>query len=354
MANTPLDIHNVHSHANSRQRDSNIELLRIVAMLFIVLEHLLIDGTHFFAIAHSKEKVIANALIAFLYIGVNCFILITGYYGTSFHWKRLLKFYLVCCFIEFVGFMLHYIVGDISLSRSVIANIIFPLSHSNTWFVRCYVVFLFIVPIINRGIDGLTQKSFLSILALMTFIYLYFGWFWKIQNHNYGYTVAQFVYLYIVGQYIHRFVNFDKLVRKRWLFVGGYVLCSIVWGVCANISEITPIPHWNGWAYNNPIVLCSAICFFMFFVTMNFYSKWINIFAKGTFVVFLVHMNRYIGPDIWELCFKIGNKYVDSPYAIVAILFILSLGILLGICILDIPRQKIEEYIFESKTSRSK
>ena len=81
-------------------RQSNIELLRIVSMFFIVLEHILIMGTEFFSASISNQLYVANSIIGFTYIGVNCFILITGYFGADFSWKRLVNLYLICMFLK--------------------------------------------------------------------------------------------------------------------------------------------------------------------------------------------------------------------------------------------------------------
>ena len=188
-----------------KERQSNIELLRIISMFFIVIEHLLIMGTDFFSNPIGNQLLVANSIIGFTYIGVNCFILITGYFGADFSWKRLLSLYLICFFYELVGFVMAYCHGDVAWSTNALSYIIFPLSHSNVWFIRCYVILLLLLPIINAGLNSLNKKGFLYVLLLLTILNLYFGWFQKQPNFNGdGYNTSQMVYLYAIGRYLNR------------------------------------------------------------------------------------------------------------------------------------------------------
>lgn len=284
-----------------KERQSNIELLRIISMFFIVLEHILIMGTDFFTSPIGNQLHIANAIIGFTYSGVNCFILITGYFGTNFSYRRLLNLYLICGIYELVGFVFAYLQGSAEFSTTALSYIIFPLSRSNTWFIRCYVILLFLLPIINKGIEQLNKKQFTHILILLTILNIYFGWFQKHANFNaIGYNPSQMIYLYVIGRYLKTYVDWNTVAKyKLYVFLLWFLL-SFLWGMIQNINEIMTIPHWNGWAYNNPIILMSAISFFMFFRVINIpYSKIINTLGSTMFAVFLIHMNRNIGNHLY-------------------------------------------------------
>lgn len=336
----------IHILSNKQQlRHSNIELLRIVSMFFIVLEHLLIMGTDFFSNSTGNQLYIANIIIGFTYIGVNCFILITGYFGSTFTRKRLLNLYLICCFYELIGFLIAYYHGDVEWCTTALGYILFPLSRSNTWFIRCYVILLFLLPIINAGLEKITKKQFAYILFLLTMLNLYFGWFQKHENYNsIGYDSSQMIYLYVIGRYLNRFVDWSRIRHYRGYLLIGWVLLSFSWGILQNINDWRVIPHWNGWAYNNPVVLLSTIVFFAYFQCVDIRnSKLINAFSMSMLGVFLLHMNRYIGtylynwikniillPQIdehlgWQililiavaLCFLILSALFDMPRAII-------------------------------------
>ncbi len=153
-------------------------------MFFIVLEHLLINGSEYFSHPTDRQGYVANAIIGFTYVGVNCFLLITGFFGTQFSWKKLLNLYFVCAFYELLFFVVYLLLGETTFSFSALANVVFPLSHSGTWFIRCYTLLLLFSPLINKGLESLDKKQFQYVLLLFTIANIYFGWFWKYPQFN--------------------------------------------------------------------------------------------------------------------------------------------------------------------------
>lgn len=335
-----------------KERQSNIELLRIVSMFFIVLEHILIMGTDFFTSSVGNQLVVANSIIGFTYIGVNCFILITGYFGADFSWNRLLNLYLICFFYELVGFLVAYGQGDVEWSTTALSYMLFPLSHSNTWFIRCYVILLLLLPILNAGIERLDKKQYQYALVLLTILNLYFGWFHKQTNFNGdGYNASQMVYVYAIGRYLNRYVDWEKIKSYRRYIFAGWVILAIIWGVVQNINELVHIvPHWNGWAYNNPIVLVSAIVFFAYFRCMDVpQSKTINLLGATMLGVFLIHMNRYLGTYIYKGVREV--IYLPEISGIlwlqVFVLVMLAAGGLIIMAACDMPRLAVHKWLIK-------
>lgn len=333
-----------------KERQSNIELLRIISMFFIVLEHILIMGTDFFSTQAGCYRYVANMIIGFTYIGVNCFILITGYFGAEFKWKRVLSLYLICGFYELVGLIVAYYHGDTQFNMEALSYILFPLSHSNIWFIRCYVILLFLLPIINAGLNQMSKNQFVYALIALTALNIYFGWFQKQPDFNItGYTASQMLYVYVIGRYLNRFVNKETLrIYQRQIFIGWIVL-AIVWGIVQNIfNGWYSIPHWNGWAYNNPIVLLASILFFAYFCSLQVRnSKWINLVSGSMLAVLLIHLNRYLGSYICDVVRNviyskfIGNSIVMQVMTLIAI----AVGLVLIFGIIDMPRMWVHKWL---------
>lgn len=331
-------------------RQSNIELLRIICMFFIVLEHILIMGTDFFANPVGNQLVVANTIIGFTYVGVNCFILITGYFGADFSWKRLLSIYLTCLFYELAGFLIACGLGDVEWSMTVLSYILFPLSHSNIWFIRCYVILLLLLPILNSGLERLDKKQYLLVLLLLTILNLYFGWFHMQPNFNGdGYNASQMVYLYAIGRYLYRYVNWEQIRAYKNLFLVGWVIMAIIWGMAQNVSELVyEIPHWNGWAYNNPIVLIAAIVFFAYFRCIEIpQSKAVNILASTMVAVLVIHMNRYLGSYIFDGVREVIYMPVvaNSLWLQVLALILLAVVGVMVLAMCDLPRLTVHKWL---------
>ena len=86
----------------SLNRESNGELLRLICMQFILLHHFIIYGLpvdiRTLAMPVSAESMVGVIVTGFVYIAVNCFILLSGFYGIKFKWSGLLNLYLFIVF----------------------------------------------------------------------------------------------------------------------------------------------------------------------------------------------------------------------------------------------------------------
>lgn len=84
-----------------KARASNIELLRILCALFVIMHHLLIHGLHIYdtTLDFGSYPWGYSLINQMCYVGVNVFILISGFFTIKFSWKKLLRLYLICAII---------------------------------------------------------------------------------------------------------------------------------------------------------------------------------------------------------------------------------------------------------------
>lgn len=95
-----------------KQRESNIELLRLVVMAFIVLHHFIFHGLgqyRYLAFGETpllSSSQISYALVAdsFLISAVNVFILISGYFSIKFKASGFVKLFGIVSFFSVIGF----------------------------------------------------------------------------------------------------------------------------------------------------------------------------------------------------------------------------------------------------------
>ena len=94
-----------------------------------------------------------------------------------------------------------------------------------------------------------------------------------------GFTIVNFILLYIVGAYIKRFEK--EFSSSKTLAI---VLTSIV--------AIFLISLWNecAWNYNSPLVIISASGVFILFNRLKFNSKIINKLSRATLTTYLIHI----------------------------------------------------------------
>ena len=149
-----------------KERQANIELLRIIAMLMVVTLHYLIKGQA--AVSLVEETGILNVLLWFLkamcIVTINVYVLISGYFLLEAKWKlsRLVTLWLQVMFYS-LGVPLVCLalgVGDVNAwGLYDWVNVIFPVQMEHYWFITAYVVLYLLVPVLSMGVKKLNRKQ---------------------------------------------------------------------------------------------------------------------------------------------------------------------------------------------------
>ena len=154
-----------------KNRDLNIELLRIVCMIFVVLFHVNLnvilrnpdtsDFLNYCAIAR-------NAIVA---VAVNCFILISGYFGIKWKIRSFLGLFFQTEFYSIVILSLAILFFDYQFT---IPSGLLPFNPQGLWFVPVYALLYIISPLLNQLIESrLLHKCSIVFLASYSFAMYY-------------------------------------------------------------------------------------------------------------------------------------------------------------------------------------
>lgn len=251
-------------------------------------------------------------------IGVNCFVLISGFYGIRFKIKSLLKFCFMCLFYLFGIALLFFIVFpnkyDISdLTKSLV---IFPLN--DLWFIPAYIGLYVCAPIINIIIDNLSKAATGAIALIVILTNIVFGWLMKYEFNPYGYTVSQMIMLYIIGRAI---AVFDL---RRYISLPATVSAYIMSTAIILFSSMYMTSR-DAFSYNSPFVIMASVFFFIIFTHISLRNRKINTIASSAFAVYLIHKC----PQIWFGYASIV-RYLSSnpgyiPFAVSVTLFITAI-----------------------------
>lgn len=272
-----------------------MELLRIIAIWMITVHHFLVNtGMHYSCVVGRAPLIegfeVATYLNGLMYIGVNCFILISGYYGIRFKWRGLLNLWLICAFYAICSpIIVYYLYGTPFDVKQTIHDAVFCFTYTGNWFVICYVYLYFLAPLLNLAREAMNKRQYLSVLGLMTVLTLYFGFYRHEMHWNEdGYAVANFIYLYLIGGFIRKYVRIEKRLQGGVLF-GVYLASCLIWGMLTVIKfKYGIIGHWRPITYNNPFTLIGAIAFFMMMTTIQIQSRFVNRLAKSVFAVVML------------------------------------------------------------------
>lgn len=272
----------------TKERDSNMELLRIVSMLLILVHHFIVHCFYPDLFARDGDlntyRFICVVINGFAFIGVNCFILISGYYGIRSKLKSLFNLYLVCAFYALIAILFKCFWADEHLSKSLLYFIFLPFSHSEWWFIKCYVALFLLSPVLNAAACKLGRREFVCSLIMLTVLNVYLGYYWHEHNTN-GYNVLQFIYVYLIGAYLRKF-PLKQLDKTRSILV--YVSCAVLWSFFTILNIKWRVPHWGALYYNNPLVLMAAIGLFVFMSHVEIRSRGINVIASSVLAAYLI------------------------------------------------------------------
>ena len=304
-------------------RQSNGELVRLLCMLLIVTHHFIVHalypGTRTLEVQGTGwDNHLMLAIHCFFYIGVNCFVLLSGWYSIRLKPRSVINLWAICFFYALIWFAEKYfheqVYGDIDIfSWDYLCKVFFPLSHTGLWFMNCYLALMLLSPVLNAAIGSLSKRQYQWAIVLSTVLCLWFGFFWEAQEMNSsGYSTLQFIWLYIIGGYLRRYCTVEWLQRHRRQMLWTYVGCSLLWGVIAMLQAygIIQCDQWRPFTYCNPLVVGAAIGFFLFIMSFQFKSRAINWLAASVLAVYIVQESifryHWIG-DIagnWSSSFK--------------------------------------------------
>ncbi len=266
-----------------KSRNSNIETLRIVSMAMVLALHFvgaafgLPTRTQLFGgdpVALAKALAEAAAIV-----GVNCFVLISGYYGIRATWRGAFGYIFMC---EFAALCVY---AARCVDRGGLADgfwqTLMVLSDTDLWFVPAYFVLYLLSPVLNGGFAALHGRRLHLALGALVFVNVYLGWYHGGGINRAGYNVMHLVFVYFIGHYIARNVSATKRLSPMVYF--------LIYGVTVCATAIS-----SDYAYNSPLVLLSSAALFLAFATMRpRHSAVVNWIASSVFMVYLLHKAPY-------------------------------------------------------------
>ena len=316
-------------------RDSNLELYRIIVMLLIVAHHYVVNsgvtGVMEFEPLKSKS-VFLNLFGAWGKTGINCFMLITGYFicTSSISVKKFLKILFQVKFYSIVIYVIFVLTGYESVSIMGIVNAIIPIRNIGTNFTNCFEMFYLLIPLLNILIKNMNKQQHEYLLMVAGFIYIFLGSFRQVTM-NY---VSWFIVLYFIASYIRLYPRKIYKNTKLW----GITTVGLL--ALASLSVILGL--WTGkWTYffvsdsNTVLAVILGVCSFLLFKNLKMgYCKVINYIAASTFGVLQIHANSdTMRKWLWGTLLNVKGTFAND-FGYVCVHAVLSVIIIFAVCIL--------------------
>ena len=319
------------------KRISNIELLRIIAMVMIIMHHFALHGCSRLQRDYTFNTVVVDIFILGGKVGVDLFILISGYFmvDSKITMRKILKFVGQVWFYSISIFFLFYIIitPDAGLSYLDGVHFFFPILYGENWFASAYFCLMLSIPLLNYVINRLDNKQIVGLIITMLVVCSILPVLLEIDIilSNYGWFIA----LYILAAYIKRKKPLEGNCIKNFLFA------SILY-CCLFILSIYYYRYRE--QYSIVVVLISLELFLGFLKLKPFYNKWINLIASAVFGIYLIHDNTLVRPYLWSNLFHIQRYYEQDGFALIS--FKIVILIFVFCVVIDLLRQRTVEKIW--------
>ena len=306
------------------ERNSSVELFRIIATLLVLLVHF--TGWFVGGISDPFDTQldlsfrIGQMLIESLSIVcVNCFLIISGWYGMKLKFSSIWKIYSIIFFIYIPFQFVETVLSGAFSFRALLNN--FLVFTRESYFVQCYTMLLFLSPIINSFFEKYGKKALNYVLVLWGIeVFMEAIFDNKSLGFEDGYSVIHFIIIYMLARTAYMYK--DHLLKpKRSYWIIAYFICAAI--IC--IMHLCGYNHT--WDYSNPVVVIESFCLFFPFLYKSFYNKWINWLAGSTFAVYIMHTCNPLLSLLWRVDEYLLNnlsyfKYLPSYFLLICLTFI--------------------------------
>ncbi|MBR5828059.1 MAG: acyltransferase [Paludibacteraceae bacterium] len=319
----------------SAQRNSSIELLRIVCMLMVMLlhfnNHCANPGLLGFPTQLTGQYTMGYLIECFCIVAVNCFVLISGYFGIRLKISSVLRFYLQCMLIQVVAYLIYIGLSSATLQAQPLLDALLVFSKGQCWFIVSYLCLMLVSPLLNAAVDALSKKQLLSSILLMGICVLYFGWYHDIEPTRDGYSFVFFVFLYLIGRYMGQHISHDWIRHHRWQMGIGYIVGSLLLFGLLMLRYHHGVVIRNVFHYDHPLVVINACFLLLMFLSFDFSNKTVNWIAGSVFAAYLFQENIYLG-DLY-IYPTLANFFEQLSYGRELALLGISI-VFVGICVL--------------------
>ena len=332
------------------KRSVSLDIFRCLVMFMIVLGHSLVhggilDNVREFTPAYYSSYV----LWIFLYVHVDCFVIMSGYFGwkKKFTWKKWLKLWSECFFWSVVLFLLITMFTGTGVSLKELIKSLMPFTQQRYWFMTTYLLMYLLTPLINKAISDMDKITFRRVLIIYFAVFIVFQniIFWREFTQVNERSPLFFCFLYMIGAYFNKY-PVQRKIPWLWIYICSCIVkityyFGILWITSPIFGEPMGETLLNG--YCSFLTIIGAVALFMTFSTVKIKCEktWGGVFtvlSPLTLGVYLIHDNTSVRAFLWN--FLDLPSFIGSGYLII-VLIAASVGIFCVCILMEWVRTKI-------------
>lgn len=265
-----------------------------------------------------------RVFIPLTYWHVPAFITISGWFGITFRWKKFLGLW---CLSAFYG-LPAFLNGGLYMHRG------WHFVPATGWFLSAYLMLMLIAPIINAGVEKLSERGRRVVLfaAGGIALALILQWFTPLHDVLGIYDTGAGT-LWMLGTSLMTAVyTITRLVRTSGVFDGKWHI--ILGAVAAVLIGVTATKNALWWNFGSPAIWGMGIAFTGWFITTVKIKKTGGLWAfisPSMLGVYILHENTKVGPLVWSTVqrrlFAVGLHPFGCVMASAVVVFMLCLAI---------------------------
>ena len=275
-----------------------MELLRIVSMVLVLITHAcyvsLGPPTQADITASYSSSIMRSLSESLSDVGVNTFILISGWFGIRSRLSRFVEFIFQIYFLEVLLYAMMKVLGltgTIGIDGWIE---LFFFRYGTYWFIKAYIVLYIFAPLLNAFVENCSRKQLQFFLISFYIVQTIYGFYINIGWFSNGYSPMSFMGLYLLARYMRLypswFAKFDKSVDVTLYFLVSLItaLCSL--SMTYFFGKVGTVLFQN----SCPLMIISSVYFFLFFTKISFQNNYVNWVSASCFAAYLVHCSPFI------------------------------------------------------------
>lgn len=311
---------------DTNNRNSSIDLLKIIAILLIVLCHTIPywendTVTGLINIYNSTNSVNEFLVILISYLGQigNClFVICSAYFlidNDKVKIKKVLSIVIDTFFISVAIMIIFILNGQMLTIKEIIKNLL-PITFNNNWFVGCYILYYIIHPVLNKFINSINQKQ---LLTVNIFLIVYFCIIQFAVRKVYT-PVIGFIVIYFLVAYMKKYMkHYMKNININYLLLILSIVVQILSLIILNFLGLHYSSFGNKMRYMaylyNPLTIIASLSIFNIISNKKIMNNKINYVASLTLLIYIIHENilirNYIRSAYFEKIYiTIGYNYI--------------------------------------------
>lgn len=337
-------------------RQSNLEVLRIVSMLLIILYHL----SRNIRVDNEVQKLIVECFTSWGILGVDCFVFISAWFlgEQKFRAEKIAKLISSMVIYSVIFLLIKLIlIGDIRailvyLLKTEGSAIMQPLWYDRYWFISAYILLYLCIPFIDEILKRIDHNMHRKLVLVMTIIPVYGS-----MGNGSGAVVdlAYYIYMYVLIAYLKK--NKENFFEKNALLGAISCIILVIIGQLLRSTEVHIAIISSRTIANTTrhsgIMLITALFMFYFFLNLDIGSiSWVNKIAGLTLGVYLFHENELI--NMCDILYSAFNRF-NIPiilYMGMITLVIFVLGCLVEYIIQTMVMKRISKFLHKSNQLR--